>query len=50
MEDTMTTTPNNSTTGLPGRPPVVDQATWQAARDALLVRERLHDCHRIVHE
>ena len=25
-----------------GRPPVVDLATWQAARDALLVREKAH--------
>lgn len=25
-----------------GRPPVVDRATWQAARDALLVREKAH--------
>ncbi|MFF7334781.1 DUF899 domain-containing protein [Streptomyces sp. NPDC090306] len=25
-----------------GRPPVVDQATWQAARDELLVREKAH--------
>ncbi|GIE35740.1 hypothetical protein Ait01nite_087850 [Actinoplanes italicus] len=34
----MTTTPNE----LPGRPPVVDPATWQAARDELLVREKAH--------
>jgi predicted dithiol-disulfide oxidoreductase (DUF899 family) len=34
-EDTMTST-------LPGRPPVVDQATWQAARDELLAREKAH--------
>ncbi|KAA9153169.1 DUF899 domain-containing protein [Amycolatopsis acidicola] len=27
---------------LPGRPPVVDFATWQAARDELLVREKAH--------
>jgi predicted dithiol-disulfide oxidoreductase (DUF899 family) len=33
----MTTTPE-----LPGRPPVVDLATWQAARDELLVREKAH--------
>jgi predicted dithiol-disulfide oxidoreductase (DUF899 family) len=26
----------------PGRPPVVDLATWQAARDELLVREKAH--------
>ena len=30
------------TTELPGRPPVVDLATWQAARDELLVREKAH--------
>ena len=30
------------TTALPGRPPVVDLATWQAARDELLVREKAH--------
>ena len=35
----MTTTPSDPTTALPGRPPVVDLATWQAARDELLVRE-----------
>ncbi len=38
----MTTTPSNPTAALPGRPPVVDPATWQAARDALLVREKAH--------
>ena len=38
----MTTTPNDPTTALPGRPPVVDLATWQAARDQLLVREKAH--------
>jgi len=27
---------------LPGRPPVVDLATWQAARDELLLREKAH--------
>ncbi|WP_127502550.1 DUF899 family protein [Actinoplanes solisilvae] len=27
---------------LTGRPPVVDQATWQAARDELLLREKAH--------
>ena len=31
-----------TTTALPGRPPVVDLATWQAARDELLVREKAH--------
>ena len=35
----MTTT---SRTRLPGRPPVVDEATWQAARDELLAREKAH--------
>jgi predicted dithiol-disulfide oxidoreductase (DUF899 family) len=38
----MTTRPGHSTTALPGRPPVVDRATWQAARDELLVREKAH--------
>jgi predicted dithiol-disulfide oxidoreductase (DUF899 family) len=37
-----TTTTNDPTTALPGRPPVVDLATWQAARDELLVREKAH--------
>ena len=37
----MTTTPNDSTTR-PGRPPVVDLATWQTARDELLIREKAH--------
>ena len=37
----MTTTPD-PTTALPGRPPVVDRATWQTARDELLVREKAH--------
>src|SRR3954454_15330595 len=38
----MTTTSSDPTTALPGRPPVVDLATWQAARDELLVREKAH--------
>ncbi|RJQ74437.1 DUF899 domain-containing protein [Pseudonocardiaceae bacterium YIM PH 21723] len=38
----MTTSPSESTTALPGRPPVVDLATWQATRDELLVREKAH--------
>jgi hypothetical protein len=38
----MTTTPSDPATALPGRPPVVDLATWQAARDELLVREKAH--------
>jgi predicted dithiol-disulfide oxidoreductase (DUF899 family) len=29
-------------TSTPGRPPVVDLATWQAARDELLIREKAH--------
>ncbi|WP_236796447.1 DUF899 family protein [Amycolatopsis sp. GM8] len=29
-------------TALPGRPPIVDLATWQAARDELLIREKAH--------
>ena len=31
-----------TTTALPGRPPVVDRATWQTARNELLVREKAH--------
>jgi predicted dithiol-disulfide oxidoreductase (DUF899 family) len=38
----MTTTPDDPITVLPGRPPVADLATWQAARDELLVREKAH--------
>ena len=38
----MPTTPQDPATALPGRPPVVDLATWQAARDELLVREKAH--------
>jgi len=38
----MTTTPNDPTTALPGRPPVVGLDAWQAARDELLVREKAH--------
>jgi predicted dithiol-disulfide oxidoreductase (DUF899 family) len=38
----MTTSSNDPTTALPGRPPVVDLATWQAARNDLLVREKAH--------
>jgi predicted dithiol-disulfide oxidoreductase (DUF899 family) len=32
----------SATTSLPGRPPDVDEATWRAARDELLVREKAH--------
>lgn len=38
----MTTTPGNASSDLPGKPPVVDLATWQAAREELLVREKAH--------
>jgi hypothetical protein len=38
----MTTMPDDPITALPGRPPVVDLATWQAARDGLMVREKAH--------
>jgi predicted dithiol-disulfide oxidoreductase (DUF899 family) len=34
--------PTAPTAPSPGRPPVVDRATWQAARDQLLVREKAH--------
>src|SRR4029450_5654136 len=40
-EDTMRTAPVNASS-LPGRPPVVDLATWQTARAELLVREKAH--------
>jgi hypothetical protein len=46
-ENSMTTTPNGPTTAGTGRPPVVDLATWQAARDELLVRYYVQpDPHR----
>jgi predicted dithiol-disulfide oxidoreductase (DUF899 family) len=38
----MTSTHDDPTSALPGRPPVVGLATWQAARDELLVREKAH--------
>src|SRR5687767_3905337 len=38
----MTITPGNASSNLPGKPPVVDLATWQAARAELLVREKAH--------
>jgi predicted dithiol-disulfide oxidoreductase (DUF899 family) len=38
----MTTTPGNASSDLPGKPPVVDLATWEAAREELLVREKAH--------
>lgn len=36
----MTTTSQDPTTDRPGRPPVVDLASWQAARAELLIREK----------
>ena len=38
----MTTTTADASSNLPGKPPIVDLATWQAARDELLVREKAH--------
>jgi predicted dithiol-disulfide oxidoreductase (DUF899 family) len=38
----MTTTPSNASSNISGKPPIVDRATWQAARDELLVREKAH--------
>jgi predicted dithiol-disulfide oxidoreductase (DUF899 family) len=38
----MTTTSRETSTATSGRPPVVDRATWQAARDELLLREKAH--------
>jgi predicted dithiol-disulfide oxidoreductase (DUF899 family) len=38
----MPTAPSDPAASLPGRPPVVDLATWQSARDELLVREKAH--------
>src|SRR5260221_11389327 len=38
----MTATPSPASSKLPGKPPVVDLATWQAAREELLVREKAH--------
>lgn len=38
----MTTTPGNASSNLPGKPPVVGLATWQAAHEELLVREKAH--------
>lgn len=38
----MTTTPGNASSDLPGKPPIVDLATWQAVRDELLIREKAH--------
>jgi predicted dithiol-disulfide oxidoreductase (DUF899 family) len=38
----MTTRPTDPTTERTGRPPVADMATWKAAREELLVREKAH--------
>jgi predicted dithiol-disulfide oxidoreductase (DUF899 family) len=38
----MTTMPGNASSNLPGKPPVVDLTTWQAAREKLLIREKAH--------
>ena len=38
----MSTSPSDPTAALAGRPPVSDLATWQAARDELLIREKAH--------
>src|SRR6478736_8626329 len=38
----MTTTSEHTSGDLTGKPPVVDLAAWQAARDELLVREKAH--------
>ena len=38
----MTTTPRNPVSAPSGRPPLVDLASWQAARDELMVREKAH--------
>ena len=38
----MTSTPDNASTMLSGKPPIVDIAMWQAARDELLIREKAH--------
>lgn len=37
-----TTTPSDPAGAQPGRPPIADLATWQAARDELLLREKAH--------
>lgn len=38
----MSTSSERAQATIPGAPPVVDRATWQAARDELLVREKAH--------
>ncbi|MFJ6572344.1 DUF899 domain-containing protein [Streptomyces sp. NPDC091292] len=41
-EDATATAPDEVNPTSPGLPPVVDLATWQAARDELLIREKAH--------
>jgi hypothetical protein len=41
----MTTTPGSASGDLPGKPPVVDLAAWEVAREELLVREKVHTQH-----
>ncbi len=36
----MATKPGNASNNLPGQPPVVDLATWQAAREELTLTPR----------
>ena len=38
----MTSTTSDQAAALPGRPPMDDLASWQAARDELKVREQAH--------
>ncbi|MFF4273651.1 DUF899 domain-containing protein [Streptomyces sp. NPDC001536] len=38
----MTNTPGHASGDLPGKPPIVDLKTWEAARAELLVREKAH--------
>ena len=36
------TTAHDNASNLPGKPPIVDMATWEALRDELLIREKAH--------
>ena len=38
-------TPKTANARTAGMPPVVDMATWQAARDELMIREKAHVAH-----
>lgn len=38
----MMTSPDTENHDPSGQPPIVDLATWQAARDEVLVREKAH--------